>query len=748
MARIRKSGLDFVGDIAWGTHMCQFYKTKQDLIDVLVPYFCDGLKNNESCVWVTSEFLDRQDVIEAMQKALPDFQSYLKKGQIEIFPYTEWYLKEGKFELQRVLKGWVEKHDKAIAAGYAELRVTGNPFWHSSSKDWKDFTEYEAQINKVIDNYKLLVLCTYSLDKCGANEIIDVVINHKFGMIKRAGKWTLIESSTQKKIEDALRKSESKFSDLYSSMTEGVAFHQVIKDKTGKIADYIITDVNPAYEKITGIPKEAVVGKKASESYGIKKPPYIDRYAKVVTTGKSTHFETYFPPMEKHFSISCISSSKGKFITVFHDITNNKKAEKELNKSFEKFKLLSETTSQLLASKNPQTSIENICINVMQYLNCNCFFNFLIDEAKGKLILNAHKGIPNKVIKEFEQIDIGEAICGKVAKHGKPIIIEDVQNSQDTRVKILKSYGIQAYATHPLISKGNILGTLSFGTKNHASFKTEEIELMNTIANQVATAIQRIINEQALKESKKQLEEYTNNLEALVEERAKQLKDTERLAAIGATAGMVGHDIRNPLQTVIGEVYLAKDELETLPNSETKNYLKECLDTISEQTIYVNKIVADLQDFARPLKPHIEKVDCKAIINNTISSIRIPPNIQTSISVCENFPKLDIDKLYLQRILQNLINNAIQAMPNGGKLTINTSTQKDQVSITVEDTGKGIPEEIKNKLFTPLVTTKAKGQGFGLAVIKRFTEALGGTVNFESQLDKGTKFTVNLPIKK
>ena len=295
MARIRKSGLDFVGNIAWGTHMCQFYKTKQDLIDVLVPYFCDGLKNNEFCVWVTSEFLDRQDVIEAMQKALPDFQSYLKKGQIEIFPYTEWYLKEGKFELQRVLNGWVEKHDKAITAGYAGLRVTGNPFWLSSSKDWKDFTEYEAEINKVIDNYKLLVLCTYSLDKCGANEIIDVVINHKFGMIKRAGKWTLIESSTQKKIEDALRKSESKFSDLYSSMTEGVAFHQVIKDKTGKIADYIITDVNPAYEKITGIPKEAVVGK-ASESYEFS--PYLHRYAKVVTTGKSTQFETYFHQWE------------------------------------------------------------------------------------------------------------------------------------------------------------------------------------------------------------------------------------------------------------------------------------------------------------------------------------------------------------------------------------------------------------------------------------------------------------------
>ena len=105
----RKSGIDVIGNVPWSTHFGLFYKSKQDLVDILVPYFVAGLKNNEFCMWVTAEPLNVEDAKSRMAEALPDFDVYLDKGQIEIIPYTEWYTINGVFDGERVLNGWVEK---------------------------------------------------------------------------------------------------------------------------------------------------------------------------------------------------------------------------------------------------------------------------------------------------------------------------------------------------------------------------------------------------------------------------------------------------------------------------------------------------------------------------------------------------------------------------------------------------------------------------------------------------------------
>ena len=223
-------------------------------------------------------------------------------------------------------------------------------------------------------------------------------------------------------------------------------------------------------------------------------------------------------------------------------------------------------------------------------------------------------------------------------------------------------------------------------------------------------------------------------------------KDTDRLVAIGQTAGMIGHDIRNPLQAIVSELYIAKEAIANSPHPVRTEAL-ESINLIEEQTDYISKIVSDLQDYARPIKPEYKEVDLARLVVSVFQTVRVPDKIMLKIDV-KGFPKITTDPTLIRRALTNLINNSIQAMPDGGSLELCAVKTEDKAIITVTDTGKGIPEEIKPRLFTPLVTTKAKGQGLGLAVVKRLVEALGGSITFESELGKGTTFIINLPVEK
>jgi PAS domain S-box-containing protein len=232
----------------------------------------------------------------------------------------------------------------------------------------------------------------------------------------------------------------------------------------------------------------------------------------------------------------------------------------------------------------------------------------------------------------------------------------------------------------------------------------------------------------------------------VVEDKTEEEK-IKRLSAIGATAGMVGHDIRNPLQAIVGDIYLLKEYLKSIPESETQKEIAESLDSIETNANYINKIVSDLQDYSRSINPEYSDFNLKALIDTILESVSRQNDLDVSVNINPSF-MITSDHSIIRRILTNLIVNAIQAMPNGGKLSLSSFREKSNISIIVEDTGVGIPEDIKPKLFSPMFTTKAKGQGLGLAVVKRLIEAVNGTISFESQERKGTKFVIALPFGK
>lgn len=222
----------------------------------------------------------------------------------------------------------------------------------------------------------------------------------------------------------------------------------------------------------------------------------------------------------------------------------------------------------------------------------------------------------------------------------------------------------------------------------------------------------------------------------------KQVKNSERLATIGNTARMVGHDIRNPLQAIAGDVFLLDNDVASLNESEVKESMLDSVKGIKHNLFYIAKIVDDLQDYSKPLKPAFEKVIREVMPNVAVDSCH-----QVVIDVPKGFPEITSDFSMIKRALTNLVQNAIQAMPQTGKLTLTATKKQAKVMISVEDTGVGISEEVKPKLFAPMVSTKAKGQGLGLAVVKRLVEALNGEITYKSQVGKGTKFTVSLPIE-
>jgi two-component system CheB/CheR fusion protein len=224
-----------------------------------------------------------------------------------------------------------------------------------------------------------------------------------------------------------------------------------------------------------------------------------------------------------------------------------------------------------------------------------------------------------------------------------------------------------------------------------------------------------------------------------------ELRKYQRLANIGETAGMVGHDIRNPLQAITSDLYLLNDELKCIPESKSRKAMEESIESIEQNIVYIDKIISDLQDYTRAIKPNIVETKLCDLINGILAKTIVPKNVQTQLNIDADLT-IKTDFTYIRRSLTNLIINAIQAMPNGGKLTINANVKNERIHINVEDTGVGIPEHVKPNLFKPLFTTKSKGQGLGLAVVKRLVEGLGGTVRFVSEEGNGTKFTIDLPL--
>jgi PAS domain S-box-containing protein len=297
--------------------------------------------------------------------------------------------------------------------------------------------------------------------------------------------------------------------------------------------------------------------------------------------------------------------------------------------------------------------------------------------------------------------------------------------------------------------EGRIVGILSMDDPVDGRKPTRDsLTPLELFLHQAAITIENAQLIDSLRKARKQLEEYAEQLEQKVEERTRELKKSQeqllkaqRLAVIGELAGMVGHDLRNPLTSISGAEYYLKKRL-----NQVDDKIKDMLTLIEKNIAYSNKIINDLLDYSREIELELKESNLKSIVKEVLSLVEIPKNIRI-VNLTKNNLKINVDVGKIKRAFVNIIKNAIEAMPKGGTLTIKSRKLDGNLEVVVSDTGGGMSKETLKKLWTPLFTTKAKGMGFGLAICKRFIESHGGSISAKSTPRKGTTFTVTLPIE-
>ncbi|WP_413174482.1 ATP-binding protein [Anabaena azotica] len=463
---------------------------------------------------------------------------------------------------------------------------------------------------------------------------------------------------------------------------------------------------------------------------------------------------------------TCVSS--------FQDISKLKQIEKDLSSGYKNLQLLFNTANSLLSNQQPVAFIDTVFNQLTEQIDLDAYFNYVVEGNSPVMRLASYRGISEELAQEIEMLAFGQAVCGTVAQEQRAIAINNVQESIDPKTELIRSFGIKAYYSYPLIAQGRLIGTLSFASRRVSDFNENQKAIMQAACDQIAIAKDRA------------------NLIASLQTQTEQLREANRMK--DEFLGVLSHELRSPLNAIVGWSHLLRTR------KFREDQVAQGLETIERNAKMQNQLIDDLLDISRiirgKLKFNPHACDLVFIINSAIETVSLAaqakeinlhfyPYSPATLAQIEGTKAVlpftssvivsgDGDRL--QQVIWNLLTNAIKFTPQGGnveirldKITISNPELKNDCSCTcrehqqppfrkyaqiqVIDNGIGISPDFLPYVFDRFrqadssSTRSHGGLGLGLALVRHLVELHGGTVDAESSGEnQGATFTVRLPL--
>ncbi|MFC1571648.1 ATP-binding protein [Candidatus Margulisiibacteriota bacterium] len=384
-----------------------------------------------------------------------------------------------------------------------------------------------------------------------------------------------------------------------------------------------------------------------------------------------------------------------------------------------------ETCNAISSILDIEKLLEKIIDSAMEISGAERGFLMLYDEARKNLEVRVARNIDKQEMKD-KKLAISKNIIKEVEVTRKPVFTTDARSDKRFEQKeSVIEHNLRSIMCIPLIHRTRLMGLLYVDNRlvTHL-FDEHDLELMTPLVTQAAISIE---NARAYRK---------------IEELGVMMARSEKLAALGKLAGVISHELRNPLSAIKSAAYYISMKVGDVKDSKVKKHLSIIAKEVDNST----RIIEDILAYARIRMPEFEKTESGPVVQEALNLVPAPPNIKTDFKADKNLPFVLADRSQLRQVFSNLISNAYEAMPNGGALSISARIINDAIEIKFKDSGAGIPAENFKKIFDMLFTTKVKGTGFGLAICHTIIDGHNGTIGVESEVGRGTTFTVSLPV--